>query len=184
MISFPMIKNRDAVPNRSSVIRVDDLWSWYVTFDLINIWRFPCCIYDPSLICNWTSNFSDDTNFTFTGYFTTWPQMTFDLGMWLWPQHNYEGSHAASMTQLWLQLVSVWHRNEQDKRVCTNYLTHRQTHPPPLTDTQTKDAAIKSLLTDDLKTNYQNCIYYVQPRNQIWFLPKNVFFDIRRFSNH
>ena len=23
----------------------DDLWPWYMTFDLINKWGFPCCIY-------------------------------------------------------------------------------------------------------------------------------------------
>ena len=28
----------------------DDLWPWYVTFDLINQWGFPCCIYDPTLV--------------------------------------------------------------------------------------------------------------------------------------
>ena len=28
----------------------DDLWPWYVTFDLINKWRFPCCIYGPTLV--------------------------------------------------------------------------------------------------------------------------------------
>ena len=28
----------------------DDLWPWYVTFNLINKWRFPCCIYDPTLV--------------------------------------------------------------------------------------------------------------------------------------
>ena len=28
----------------------DDLWCWYVTFDLINKWGFPCCIYDPTLV--------------------------------------------------------------------------------------------------------------------------------------
>ena len=27
----------------------DDLWPWYATLDLINKWRFPCCIYDPTL---------------------------------------------------------------------------------------------------------------------------------------
>ena len=25
-------------------------WPWYVTFDLINKCRFPCCIYDPTLV--------------------------------------------------------------------------------------------------------------------------------------
>ena len=28
----------------------DNLWPWYVTLDLVNIWGFPCCIYDPSLV--------------------------------------------------------------------------------------------------------------------------------------
>ena len=28
----------------------DDLWPWYMTFDLINKWGFPCCIYDPILV--------------------------------------------------------------------------------------------------------------------------------------
>ena len=28
----------------------DDLWPWYVTFDPINKWGFPCCIYDPTLV--------------------------------------------------------------------------------------------------------------------------------------
>ena len=28
----------------------NDIWPWYVTFDLINKWGFPCCIYDPTLV--------------------------------------------------------------------------------------------------------------------------------------
>ena len=28
----------------------DYLWPWYVTFNLINKWGFPCCIYDPTLV--------------------------------------------------------------------------------------------------------------------------------------
>ena len=28
----------------------DGLWPWYMTFDLINKWEFPCCIYDPTLV--------------------------------------------------------------------------------------------------------------------------------------
>ena len=27
-----------------------DRLTWYLTFDLINKWRFPCCIYDPTLV--------------------------------------------------------------------------------------------------------------------------------------
>ena len=28
----------------------DDLWPWYMIFDLINKWGLPCCIYDPTLV--------------------------------------------------------------------------------------------------------------------------------------
>ena len=31
-------------------LSLDYLWPWYVTFDLINKWRFLCCIYDTSLV--------------------------------------------------------------------------------------------------------------------------------------
>ena len=31
-------------------LTLDELWPWYVTFDLINKWGFPCCIYDPTLV--------------------------------------------------------------------------------------------------------------------------------------
>ena len=28
----------------------NDFWPWYMTFDLINKWGLPCCIYDPTLV--------------------------------------------------------------------------------------------------------------------------------------
>ena len=28
----------------------DDLWPWYMNFDLINKWEFSCYIYDPTLV--------------------------------------------------------------------------------------------------------------------------------------
>ena len=28
----------------------DDLWPWYMTYDLINKFGSPCCIYDPNLV--------------------------------------------------------------------------------------------------------------------------------------
>ena len=31
-------------------LTLEDLWPWYVTFDLINKWGFPCCIYDQTLV--------------------------------------------------------------------------------------------------------------------------------------
>ena len=42
----PINKNQHFPPNLAS----DDPWPWYVTFDLINIWRNPYCIFDPSLV--------------------------------------------------------------------------------------------------------------------------------------
>ena len=35
--------------NLSYNLTANDLWPWYMTFDLINKWGFPCCIYDPTL---------------------------------------------------------------------------------------------------------------------------------------
>ena len=49
-------------------------------------------------------NFSNESNFTFSAYLTTWPQMTFDLNMWPLTSLLYKGSHVASMTQVWFQL--------------------------------------------------------------------------------
>ena len=55
----------------------DDLWPWYMTFDLINKWGFPCCIYDPTLVENHQSMwkiepnvnpFSQQTTLTTTDY--------------------------------------------------------------------------------------------------------------------
>ena len=38
---------------------------------------------------------------------TSWPHMTFDLGIWPLTSLTYEGSHVASMTRVSLQLVFV-----------------------------------------------------------------------------
>ena len=38
-------------------------------------------------------------------HLTTWPQMTFDLDMWLLISSTNEGFHVASMTQLWLKSI-------------------------------------------------------------------------------
>ena len=40
----------------------DDLWLWYVTFDLINKWRNPYCIFDPSLVVIGLKLFKGDPN--------------------------------------------------------------------------------------------------------------------------
>ena len=36
--------------NLSYNLTSNDLWPWYITFDLINKWGFPYCIYDPTLV--------------------------------------------------------------------------------------------------------------------------------------
>ena len=46
--------------------------------------------------------------------------MTFDLGMWPLTSLTYEGSHIASMAQVWLELVFVWKRNGQVKKCIPN----------------------------------------------------------------
>ena len=52
-------------------------------------------------------NFSNGAIFTFLVYLTTWPQMTFDLDMWPLTSSTNEGSHVASMTQLWLKSIKA-----------------------------------------------------------------------------
>ena len=45
--------------------------------------------------------------FTFSAYLTTWPQMTFDLDKWHLTSSTNDGSHVATMTQLWLKSIKV-----------------------------------------------------------------------------
>ena len=40
----------------------DDLWPLFVTFDLINKWGFPCCIYGPTLAVIHQSMWKLETN--------------------------------------------------------------------------------------------------------------------------
>ena len=41
--------------------------------------------------------------FTFSAYLTTWPQMTFDLGIWPLIAWTYDGSHITSIHQVWFK---------------------------------------------------------------------------------
>ena len=54
----PNNENQHFPPNLTS----DDSWPWYVTFDLINIWRNPYCISDPSLVVFGLQLFKVDPN--------------------------------------------------------------------------------------------------------------------------
>ena len=56
-------------------------------------------------------NFSNEANFAFSAYLTTWPHMTSDLGMWPLTSSPNAGSHVAPMTQVYLKSI----------KVCRNY---------------------------------------------------------------
>ena len=60
----------------------DDRWPWYMTFDQMNIWRFPYYINKPSLVPIELQPFQMRPFSHIQPYLTTWLQMTFDLGMW------------------------------------------------------------------------------------------------------
>ena len=101
----------------------DDLWPWNMTSDRINIWRFPYYINKPSLVKS-DFNFSNKAIFTFLAYLTTWPQMTFDLGIWSLTAWTYEGSHIISIKEVWFQLDF----NFSNKAICT-FLAYLTTWP-------------------------------------------------------
>ena len=84
-----------------------------ITFDL-GIWPLTAWTYEGSHIISINQvcfqsdyKFTNEVTFTFSAYLTTWPQMTFDLDMWSSTSSTNEGSHVASMTQLWLKSIKV-----------------------------------------------------------------------------
>ena len=123
-----------------------DHWPSFMTFDLMNMHRLLHYIKKVSLnftfwahltswplmtfnlgiwsLTTWTCNkshnvsinqvwfqsdfnFLNEATFTFSAYFTTWPQTIFDLDMWPLTSLTNEGSHVASMTQLWLKSIKA-----------------------------------------------------------------------------
>ena len=76
------------------------LTTWpQITSDL-NMWHLTSWTYEDFHITSINQvkfqldfNFSNEAKFTFSGYFTTWPQMTFDLGMWPLTSSTNESSH-------------------------------------------------------------------------------------------
>ena len=77
-----------------------------MTFDL-RIWPLTTWTYEGSHIISinqvWFQsdfNFSNEATFTFAAYLTTWPQMTFDLGIWPLTAWTYEGSHIITINQV------------------------------------------------------------------------------------
>ena len=80
-----------------------------MTFDP-GIWPLTAWTYEGSHVISinqvWFQsdfNFSNETIFTCSAYFTTWPQMTFDPGIWPLTAWTYEGSHILSINQVWFQ---------------------------------------------------------------------------------
>ena len=80
----------------------DDLWPWYMTLNRINIWKFPYCIIKPSLVPIGLHFFQMRPLSHFQSILQL-GLMTFDLDMWHLTSSTNEGSHGASMTQLWLK---------------------------------------------------------------------------------
>ena len=54
----------------------------------------------------WTNviNFTYAATFTFT----SWPQMTFDLGMWPLTSLTYKGFHFKAVTKVWYKIGFIW----------------------------------------------------------------------------
>ena len=75
-------------------------------------------------------NFSIEATFTFSAYSTTWPQMTFDPDMWPLTSSTNEGSHVASMTQLWLKSIKACGSYSQMLTCFHRQLQQQQTTPP------------------------------------------------------
>ena len=88
-----------------------------MTFDL-GMWSMTSWTYEGVHIISinqvrfWSDfNFSTEVNFTFSVHLTTWPQMTFDLGIWpfitcgIWPliAWLYESSRIKSINQVWFR---------------------------------------------------------------------------------
>ena len=79
-------------------------------------------------------------NITLLAHFTTWSQMTFDLGMWPLTLLTYEGSHVTSMTHVWFQLDFnfltglIWHFQpiiQLDLQMTFDLGRPMQIRPPP-----------------------------------------------------
>ena len=90
-----------------------------MTFDL-DVWPFTSWTYEGFHIISinqvWFKsdfNFSNEAIFTFSAYLTTWRHMTFDFDIRPSTSSTNEGSHVASMTQLWLKSIKAWGRWSQ-----------------------------------------------------------------------
>ena len=70
----------------------------------------------------------NEANVTFSAYLTTWPQMTFDLDIYIWTltSSTNEGCKVASMTQLWLKSIKACGRQSQMLTLFTTDNDNRQ----------------------------------------------------------
>ena len=68
-------------PNLTS----ENPWSWYMTFDLINIQMNPYFIFDPGLVPIWLQLFKENQMIKTNIFHLSRPQMTLDLCTWIWP---------------------------------------------------------------------------------------------------
>ena len=79
----------------------DDLWPWY-DFNHMNIQRSHNVSINQVKFQS-DFNFSNEVNFTFWAHLTTWPRMTFDLGVLPYTTWAYKRSHNVSINQVRFQ---------------------------------------------------------------------------------
>ena len=87
------------------ISQVDLRWPLTLICDLLTPWTFESS-HIMSINQVWFKsdfNLSNKTIFTFSAYLTTWPQMTFDLGICPLTAWTYEGSHFLPINQVWFQ---------------------------------------------------------------------------------
>ena len=86
----------------------NELWSCYVTFDLINKSSLPLYICKPGLVSIALQLFNWGQLYIFS-QFRYWSQMTFDIGMWPLTSSTNDGYHVAPMTQVWeISVKELW----------------------------------------------------------------------------
>ena len=106
---------------------------WYVTFDCITIWMFTYYINKPSLAQTGLQLFKWGHFHIFS---LSYNLTSNDLWPWIWwplTSSTNEGSHVASMTQLWFksikacgrysQMLTLFHNNNINRRQSDPYVS-------------------------------------------------------------
>ena len=91
------------------ILQVDLRWPLTLICDFLTTWTYKGShiILINQVWFKSDFNFTNEAIFTFSAYLTTWPQMTFDLDMWPLTSPTNDGSHVASMNQLWWKSIQA-----------------------------------------------------------------------------